>query len=350
MTGVASTAQRRANIRRAMETARASAIRQREASAAAVERLYGEAAAKIGQWLEDQAQDDGQLSQVALAAFDPFLENLLQELRRNWRAQLETGLGAAIGMTRPLRVLPSDGAHIDRTLRWLAEYVGNDGLQLSDRIWRVNEATRRTIVQTVQGAIIRGQSARQVAMRLIAEGKAVPADVTVTLRNASGAVISRHTRDALMAGEGNPLRNALRVMRTEINRAFTESFVSSVFEHADVGAVKFNLSPNHPRFDICDLHARANLFGLGKGVYPKGKHPYPAHPETLSYLTVVFTDEISDADRAGQQSMAAWLKTQPADQQDAILGMNKGRLFREGRLEDSELFATWAQVRARIGE
>lgn len=347
---MATTAERRERIRRAMAAARADAIRQRERAANAVTALYERLADQLGDWLGEQVLDDGSVPAEVLAAFEPFLESALAAHRAAWVRELDVALGHVIDRTRPLRVDPLAAGHIERTMSWLRSYVGHDGLQLSDRIWRVNETARQVITRQVHTAILNGTTARKAAMQLIAEGKAVPADVTVTIRNAGGAVISRHTREALLAGEGNPLRNALRVMRTEINRAFTESFVSSVFEHDEVAAVKFNLSPLHPRFDVCDLHARANLFGMGAGVYPQGKHPYPAHPETLSFLTVVFEDEITDEDRAGVQTAADWLRAQPAGQQDAILGQNKGRVFRDGRLEDSELFATWAQVRARIGE
>jgi len=347
---VATTAERRERIRRAIAAARVEAIRRREGAAAAVQGVYGRLADQLADWLADRALEDGSVPPEALAAFEPVLDQLLAEHARRWGRELDQALAGVLDLTRPLRADPLAPNHVERTLRWLFDYTGSDGLQLSDRIWRVNRATKDTITRTIQNAIIRGDTARQAAQRLIAEGKAVPADVKVTIRNAAGQVISRHTREALMAGEGNPLRNALRVMRTEINRAFTESFVSSVFEQEDVAAVKFNLSPLHPRFDVCDLHARANLHGMGPGVYPQGKHPYPAHPETLSFLTVVFNDEITDEDRAGQQTPADWLRGQPAQQQDAILGKNKGALFRDGRLQESELFATWAQVRARIGE
>ena len=136
-------------------------------------------------------------------------------------------------------------------------------------------------------------------------------------------------------------------MRTEMNRAFTESFVEAAFQHDDVAAVKFNLSPAHPRPDICDVYAHANLHGLGGGVYPKGAHPYPAHPQTLSYLTVVFVDEITAADRAGKQTLSDWLRTQPPDMQQQILGVAKADAFRAGQLADADLLRPWKALDPR---
>lgn len=100
----------------------------------------------------------------------------------------------------------------------------------------------------------------------------------------------------------------------------------------------------------CDLHASANLHGFGPGVYPRGRHPYPAHPETLSYLTVVFGDEITDDDRAGLQTPMDWLRTQPAELQAAVIGKNKAQALRDNRLLESEWNAPWRQVRARLEE
>lgn len=98
----------------------------------------------------------------------------------------------------------------------------------------------------------------------------------------------------------------------------------------------------------CDGHAAANLHGMGPGVYPRGQHPYPAHPETLSYLTVVFVDQITAADRAGQQTMGDWLRAQPAGLQDAVLGQHKGAALRDGQLLESEITTPWRDVRARL--
>ena len=52
------------------------------------------------------------------------------------------------------------------------------------------------------------------------------------------------------------------------------------------------LSPRHPRVDICDEHAAADLYGLGQGVYPVDECPWPAHPNTFSYTEAVYRDEI----------------------------------------------------------
>jgi hypothetical protein len=347
-----STAERRRNIHIATVTARRASIARREAASAAVEQAYQSAADRIRDWLQDNAGPDGRLGPESLALFDGFLQQVLAQLAEDWIDRLEVGLAEAAALAIGIRTadLGDGGAVIRRALRFVHEFTGADGLQLSDRLWRVNQHTLRTIDETIRGGVLRGTSARHAAEDLLARAQTVPADLIAQANAANAGTLGKQVDSALMTGEGNPMRNALRVMRTEINRAHTEAFVASAFEHPDVAAVKFNLSPLHPRPDVCDLHAAANLHGLGPGVYPQGQHPYPAHPETLSYLTVVFVDEITDADRAGKQSPLGWLRAQPAATQSAVIGKHKAQALRAGQLLESEWDAPWRQVRDRLKE
>lgn len=82
---------------------------------------------------------------------------------------------------------------------------------------------------------------------------------------ANSASIGKTVADVL-TGSGSPMDNAMRLMRTEINRAHGEAYISGALAHPDAAGVRFLLSPAHPEPDICDLHAAANLHGLGPGV------------------------------------------------------------------------------------
>ena len=64
-----------------------------------------------------------------------------------------------------------------------------------------------------------------------------------------------------------------------------------VREDEEAVGLRYCLSPRHPRKDICDTHASADLYGLGAGVYPVDACPWPAHPNTFSYVEVVYSDE-----------------------------------------------------------
>ena len=66
---------------------------------------------------------------------------------------------------------------------------------------------------------------------------------------------------------------AERITRTEMARAWADGFIAKMKTDADIVAVKFKLSSRHPVFDICDMYAKADMYGLGAGIYPKDKLP-----------------------------------------------------------------------------
>ena len=86
---------------------------------------------------------------------------------------------------------------------------------------------------------------------------------------------------------------AERIARTETSAASGEAFFAEQQDNPDVIAYRWRLSSRHPRFDICDLYANADLYGLGKGVYPKDKFPKrPAHPHCFCLVEPVYEGEI----------------------------------------------------------
>lgn len=66
---------------------------------------------------------------------------------------------------------------------------------------------------------------------------------------------------------------AERITRTEMARAWADGFIAKMKTDADIVSVKFKLSSRHPVFDICDMYAKADMYGLGAGIYPKDKLP-----------------------------------------------------------------------------
>lgn len=78
---------------------------------------------------------------------------------------------------------------------------------------------------------------------------------------------------------------ANRIAQTELHRAHQAQVARDLMDDEETTAVQVRMNPTHPRTDICDLHARADLYGLGPGVYPKPKAPRPPfHPFCLCKL------------------------------------------------------------------
>lgn len=72
---------------------------------------------------------------------------------------------------------------------------------------------------------------------------------------------------------------AKRIALNESARAYNTAKATEFLNDENVRFVKYKMSHTHPRTDICDYFANADLYGLGKGIYPKEKAPLtPCHP------------------------------------------------------------------------
>lgn len=116
---------------------------------------------------------------------------------------------------------------------------------------------------------------------------------------------------------------AERITRTEMARAWADGFWAKAQADSDIVAVQYKLSSRHPVFDICDMYAKADMFGLGAGVYPKDKIPaLPVHPHCLCRYVEIIHGEV-DVNKQHEQVRAAgdkWLNDMPAERRAQVLG------------------------------
>lgn len=79
---------------------------------------------------------------------------------------------------------------------------------------------------------------------------------------------------------------ANRIARTELHRAYTDQQSRELMGQDRIEYVQLRLSSKHPKTDICDYHAKVNLYGMGAGVYPKADAPKPPfHPHCYCLLS-----------------------------------------------------------------
>lgn len=291
---------------------------------------------------------------------------VLQDLLRQANAQLDrlqqardTLLGDGLNAAAQLGVAPYLGSTsavgvslaglANDAVRFVQSFVAADGLQLSDRLWRIDRHAREVVSQAIERAVILGHSASRATADFLARGQTPPPDLVDKIGQANADRIARAAGSAIMTGAGSPYDNAMRLFRTELNRAHGEAYQAAAFAHPDVAGTRFLLSPRHPEPDICDMHASVNLYGLGRGVYPEGKNPWPAHPNTLSYVEVVFSDEITESDRQGKQTALDWLRAQSTQSQISVLGSRKKAAALQRDLLPADAIATpWNAVKARL--
>lgn len=170
---------------------------------------------------------------------------------------------------RPQRLREIGGGDRRRWYDPFHSFVGPDGYTLSDRVWRTGIDVRSRIDRLLDYHIPRGEAAVDIARLLVPYLN--PDAGRIRTRTPYGRVGSYAAR---------------RLARTEITAAAGRSALNMAMVNPWVEGCKWNLSPSHPRIDICDDHAGGGPGG--DGVYEPGNFPlYPAHPHCLCYITFV---------------------------------------------------------------
>ena len=92
-----------------------------------------------------------------------------------------------------------------------------------------------------------------------------------------------------------------------------------------------------------------NLHGLGEGVYPSREAtPWPAHPNTLSFVEMVFVEEVSAQDKAGKETSLQALQRLAPETRAGALGQTKAAYFDQGLLRTGMIRAPLYAVDARL--
>jgi len=147
-------------------------------------------------------------------------------------------------------------AFIDRT---------ENGMNLSKRVWRMTNGTKKEIESLISQGILEGKSARVLSKELKGYVKGKPIRYQGTL--IKGANLNYE---------------AIRLVATEMNIAFRTSDYLQNSRLPFVTGVTIELSSAHPVQDICDELA---------GHYPKGFNFTGWHPLCYSSDTEVYTND-----------------------------------------------------------
>lgn len=133
---------------------------------------------------------------------------------------------------------------------------------------------------------------------------------------------------------------AERIARTEMARAYHDGFLARWDANENCIAYQWRLSGRHPVYDICDLYAKANLYGLGAGIFPKGKVPLiPAHPNCMCSLKPVMRgmlDNETPHERIEDGGLE-YLRSVNPHQRRLLLGVYGAKAVMEGKVSWTEL-------------
>lgn len=125
---------------------------------------------------------------------------------------------------------------------------------------------------------------------------------------------------------------AERIARTEAARAWADGFLEKYQDDDMVVAYRWELSSRHPHYDICDLYADADLWGLGAGIYPKDHTPnLPVHSHCLCHLSPVYEGEIAKTPHSfAKAGGEMYIKGLNESQKRQLLGVNGYQRYQKG--------------------
>ena len=182
------------------------------------------------------------------------------------------------------------------------QHVYSDGLNLSQRIWRLEQSSMQTIRNTIATGMAQRTSAIELAQQLEGQlnaGEDWPRWTRARLSKMDARERAQDTKGLLRSASDVPpggsagiSYNALRLARNEIQIA--NHAVTSDIAQNFPGIVGRNvtLSPAHPKLDVCDSLVAENP-------HPKTANFLPAHPQCLCYFTEALMPPSDFAKQAG---------------------------------------------------
>lgn len=163
---------------------------------------------------------------------------------------------------------------------------------------------------------VRGQ---QQAARLKSQAlRAAYLDAFDAWENGAGLEALRKRLDVAQREKNRFLAD--RIAQTELSRAHQTEVAGLLMNDTETTVVQVRMNPAHPKTDICDLHARADLWGLGAGNYPKAEAPVPPfHPFCWCRLRSMPSLSAANAQRA-QGGEAAYLRKVGKEAAGQVMG------------------------------
>ena len=258
----------------------------------------------------------------------------------------------------------------------MSESWASDDLTLSKRLYRRSSTIRNEVADTIKQALKTNKTVKGLAKSIFdgyGKGGIIPeasipkflsklSDINISgeatpeakrkerelLRSVKGKIArldtpyvrAAYNEVAAAVEDGNEIRlqkaiysatqekaryHAERIARTENARAYADGQMNRFLDDDDIVAFQWKLSSRHPRYDICDFYANADLYGLGKGVYPKDKFPkLPAHPHCMCHIKPMTELDIDVNKRHNnlEQSGLEYIKSLSKKHQEVLLGVN----------------------------
>lgn len=182
---------------------------------------------------------------------------------------------------------------------------------------------------------------RQVSKRTTAGLRAGYSEVIKAVESDNESKLAKAIE---IATEEKTRYHAERIARTETTRAYADGQVSRYKDDDDIVAFQWKLGTRHPVFDICDFYANADLYGMGKGVYPKDKVPtLPAHPHCMCRLKPIVDGMIDNSTPKENIEHGGMdlLKSLSVKEQERLLGVHGRVAVLDGKAQWQDHLRGW---------
>lgn len=185
---------------------------------------------------------------------------------------------------------------IEILLDTAAEFLYGDGLDLSGRIWNLDNESRELMNQIILQGVSNGTSAWDLAKQLevfLGASEDCPRWTSTRLYKMTKKDIAGGDLRGLVSGEKcdgqGQAYNALRLARTEIQKIHALATDKVLKNSPWVLQEQVNLSKGHAEIDVCDSVISDGE--KGEGIYDVGTILLPLHPNCLCYKTAVLMPE-----------------------------------------------------------
>lgn len=192
---------------------------------------------------------------------------------------------ATIKSAEALKIADGLNNHNLSTLQTFLNRKEN-GLTLSDRVWKMGNQFRDEMEMHIQLGILNGDSANVVSRR-VRQYLNEPDKLFRRVRDDQGRLVLSNAAKQYHPGQGvyrSSYKNARRTAATETNMAYRKSDHERWKNNPSVVGFEIKLSAQHPRPDICDDC---------KGKYPKSFVFSGWHPHCFCYQVPIM---LSDAE------------------------------------------------------
>lgn len=277
----------------------------------------------------------------------------------------------------------------------MSESWTSDDLTLSKRLYRRSSTIRNEVADTIKQALKTNKTVKGLAKSIFdgyGKGGIIPeasipkflsklSDINISgestpeakrkeralLRSVKGKISrldtpyvrAAYNEVAAAVDDGNEIRlqkaiynatqekaryHAERIARTENARAYADGQMNRFLDDEDIVAFQWKLSSRHPRYDICDFYANADLYGLGKGVYPKDKFPrLPAHPHCMCHIKPMteLDIEVNKRHTNLEQAGLEYINSLSKQHQEVLLGVNSREQVLTGKESWQNLARGW---------